>query len=102
MQRRRRQEDEGSTTTANGLTGGNGSNDNTNSPGDKSSLHMRNFIVDRTTLMLMLEALKRSSDIDNLVFHNSGLPDRSVSLLAEGLPHTAIRSLSLDYNQNSE
>eukprot|EP00904_Undaria_pinnatifida_P014158 jgi/Undpi1/9873/HiC_scaffold_28.g12327.m1 len=66
----------------------------------KPSVHFRNFTVDNTTLRLTLEALKRSSDIDTLIFHNAGLTQASISTLVEGLPCTSIRSLGLDYNYN--
>ncbi|CAB1114338.1 unnamed protein product [Ectocarpus sp. CCAP 1310/34] len=46
----------------------------------------------------MMEALKRSSDVDTVNFHNAGLTGASVDVLVEGLQHTTVRSLALDYN----
>lgn len=65
---------------------------------NKSCVQVRNFAVDLGTLEAMLEALKRSLDIDTLIFHNTGLNAASVGLLAEELPQTRVRSFSLDYN----
>lgn len=48
-----------------------------------------------------MEALKRSKDVNTLNFHNAGLSDTAVGILAEELPHTGIRYLRLDYNNNS-
>lgn len=48
-----------------------------------------------------MEALKRSKDVDTLNFHNTGLSDTAVGVLAEELPHTSIRCLRLDYNNNN-
>lgn len=59
---------------------------------------MRNFEVDKTTVRLVMEALARSSDVDTLNFHNAGLADASMAILAECLPQTSVRCLSLDYN----
>lgn len=54
--------------------------------------------MDLTTLRLMMEALKRSSNVDTLTFHNAGLTDISLACLAEGLQHTTVQCLGLDYN----
>lgn len=54
--------------------------------------------MDLTTLRVMMEALKTSSDIETLTFHNAGLTAASIAVLVEGLQHTSIRSLGLDYN----
>lgn len=48
-----------------------------------------------------MEALKRSKDVHSLNFHNAGLSDTAVVVLAEELPHTGIRYLRLDYNNNN-
>ncbi|CAN0066749.1 unnamed protein product, partial [Laminaria digitata] len=66
------------------------------SSSSSSAVHFRNFTVDSTTLRLLLEALKRSSDVDTLYFHNAGLTHTSVAAIAEGLPNTTIRCLGLD------
>ena len=71
------------------------------SPKPSSAVHFRNFTADHTTLRLVLEALKRSSDIDTLYFHNAGLTHTTVAALAEGLPNTTICCLGLDYNNDS-
>lgn len=70
----------------------------TKPPVTSSTIQLRNFAVDLTTLRLMMEALKRSSDIDTLTFHNAGLTEASIDVLVEGLQHTSVRSLGLDYN----
>lgn len=67
----------------------------------KSTLHLRNFIVDIGTTRIMVEALKRSTDIDSLHFHNAGLSDQCVDTLVEGLQQTTVGSLSLDYNDTT-
>lgn len=99
--RQKQQQEDEAAVTSSLTTAVSTSNSNpTSSSGNnnKSCLEVKNFVVDRTTLMVMLEVLNRSSDIDTLTFHNSGLNNASVRLLAEGLPHTAVRSFSLDYN----
>lgn len=63
-----------------------------------STIQLRNFAVDLTTVRLMMEALKRSSDVDTVNFHNAGLTGASIDVLVEGLEHTTVRCLGLDYN----
>ncbi|CAM9286299.1 unnamed protein product [Ectocarpus fasciculatus] len=63
-----------------------------------STIQLRNFAVDLTTVRLMMEALKRSSDVDTVNFHNAGLTGASIEVLVEGLEHTTVRCLGLDYN----
>lgn len=63
-----------------------------------STIQLRNFAVDLTTVRLMMEALKRSSDVDTVNFHNAGLTGASIKVLVEGLEHTTVRCLGLDYN----
>ncbi|CAM9558147.1 unnamed protein product, partial [Ectocarpus sp. 6 AP-2014] len=63
-----------------------------------STIQLRNFAVDLTTVRLMMEALKRSSDVDTVDFHNAGLTGASIDVLVEGLPHTTVRCFALDYN----
>lgn len=46
----------------------------------------------------MIEALKRSSDVDTLNFHNTGLSNASIAVLAEDLRQTTVRCLAVDYN----
>ena len=72
--------------------------DETKTPAAWSTIQLQNFAVDLTTLRLMMEALKRSSDIDTLTFHNAGLTEASIAVLVEGLQHTSVCSLGLDYN----
>ena len=64
-------------------------------------IRFQNFIVDVTTLRITVEALRRSTDVDTLSFHNAGLSDSAVGILIEGLPHTTVRCLRLDYNTPS-
>ncbi|CAM9674308.1 unnamed protein product [Scytosiphon promiscuus] len=69
------------------------------STGSKSSaIQLRNYVVDLTTLRLMMEALKGSSNVDTLIFHNAGLTEASFAVLADGLQHTTVQCLGLDYN----
>ncbi|CAM9108971.1 unnamed protein product, partial [Hapterophycus canaliculatus] len=63
-----------------------------------STVQLRNFAVDLTTLRLVVEALKRSSTVDTLTFHNAGLTETSFAILVEGLEHTSVQCLGLDYN----
>lgn len=63
-----------------------------------STVQLRNFAVDLATLRLMMEALKTPSDIQTLTFHNAGLTEASMAVLVDGLQHTSVRSLGLDYN----
>lgn len=63
-----------------------------------STIQLRNFAVDLTTVRLMVEALKRSSDVDTVNFHNAGLTGASIDVLVEDLQHTTVRCLALDYN----
>lgn len=70
----------------------------TQPPAASSTIQLRNFAVDLTTLRLIMEALTRSSDIDALTFHNAGLTEASVAVLVEGLQHTSVRCLGVDYN----
>lgn len=72
--------------------------DETKAPSAPSTIQLRNFAVDLTTLRLMMEALKKSSDVDTLTFHNAGLTKASIAILVEDLQHTSVRSLGLDYN----
>lgn len=62
-----------------------------------STIQLRNFAVDLTTLHLMMKALNTSSDVDTLTFHNAGLTQTSIAVLVKDLQRTSVRSLGLDY-----
>ncbi|CAM9276443.1 unnamed protein product [Choristocarpus tenellus] len=59
---------------------------------------VRNFALDRTTLLLMLKVLKESKHVTTLQFYNAGLPASALSALADALPSTPVCNLAIDYN----
>ncbi|CAM9800940.1 unnamed protein product, partial [Discosporangium mesarthrocarpum] len=62
------------------------------------SISVRNFSLDQTSLLLMLQALRRSRDVTTLNIYNAGLSLGGLQYLVEKLPDTTVLNLCLDYN----